>query len=606
MTLAISSAVVIDDALGPPAAGAIAANDKDQWIEIVAANPEVQRELKAALFKDSDPDLNELLEDLTGNHNRLTELWFLLQDNALEVAQLNILFHTASMLYKAKSEKALAVAQELGAMFGPEKVLIFADIESASDALASADIAFVDFYLSNEEEQDAALQRIKNSASVLNKPKLLFFMSSMASLEVQYSVRKLVGVRNAFFEVMRKGDITPEFLKSKIESKRAAYASNQSLQGVIEALTAATKNAINEFEEECKDLEVHDLRLLDLARLDAEGETLPEYLTWLFSEALAAKTRRIALPAASAEKIPIESIGFTGQITQGKVLFDLFSQVVFGPANEAGKPIRFGELLQSSQEATRYFLVLTPACDLQRCEPDKLVLCIEADAQFYSGHKALTREKLYGKQSNGGLRHLYTTYNSANEPTSTMLSWKNDKIVTYSVEELQGNSFKRIALMNEIFAQEVKEEALRILGRIGTQIDPPPAVALHARLRWKKDNETCIVDTPQDSFISALLTYSEYKEDHKVTRVQTIVLSDEFQIWVKNTVLNEFGDTPIPTKLQNCLNSLEGGKQFRLKNFAVKEQDLRIAVIESNELETTDLSGPLMEILLVDGDQEQK
>ncbi|TPQ45450.1 hypothetical protein C2U71_12390, partial [Burkholderia ubonensis] len=474
MTFEIKNVVVIDDALGAPARGTVDASDKDAWMDFVSGSPEAQKTLGGELYSGNPPSLDTMLEDLTGQRARLEQLWTLHSLGKLAEAKLEVLFRGATLYRNGKIEKAETVLNKLRAMVGPSNVYPFPDIKSAADALKSADIAFVDFYLSNSESEDAAIERITAAASVLKLPKLLFFMSSRASLDVQQSVRRKIGVRTAFFEVMRKGDITPEFIEAKVEAKRAAYASNQSIQGLVEELVKSTRVALSEFEAECEELEVHDLRMLDLARLDAEGETLGEYLTWLFSESIAAKTRKLAFPAATQKQIPFETIGFTGQIRQGKVLSELFSKVVFGPAVMAEKPIRFGELLRSREDQSKYLLVLTPACDLQRCEPSKAVLCVEGKGETYVGSKALAREKLYGKQDDGRLCHLYTTDGSSG--SSTMINWKRDQIVTRTVKDFGSNEFERVALMNELFAQEVKEEVLRTLGRVGTQIDPPPSI----------------------------------------------------------------------------------------------------------------------------------
>jgi hypothetical protein len=413
-------------------------------------------------------------------------------------------------------------------------------------------------------------------------------MSSRASLDVQQNVRQKVGVRTAFFEVMKKGDITPEYLSAKLQAKQTSFANNQSLEAIIKALIGATKDALTEFETECEELEVHDLRMLDLARLDSEGESLAEYLTWLFSESVAAKTRRRALPIALRNQIATEEIGFTGQIRQGKVLFEQFSEIVFGPAIAPGKPIRFGELLRLKSDSTSYLLVLTPACDLQRCEPTKTVLCVRGTGETFVGSKAFAREKLYGKQDDGRLCHLFTSDAIAGiEATSTMINWERDQIVTLTVQELNQGPFDRISLMNELFAQEVKEEVLRVLGRIGTQIDPPPIMALHAKVRWKKaDSSSREADAPRDSFVSALLSYSEQKDGKDRKKYPTIVLSDEFRLWVQTQIRGELADgEALHVKTQNCLDVVLAGNQFQLpKSFSVKLNDLLIRVEDTNDV----------------------
>jgi len=581
--LKINQAVVIDDALGAPARGTVAPEDKDAWADAISEDAGAQSALRQLVYGGNGPDLDGMLEELTGQSVKLDALWNEYQKGNGEATHLAVLFRGANLHRDTKLEKAQTVLDKLSELLGAGNVHAFPSIQAASAALATADVAFVDFYLSNSESQDAAIERITNSAALLSQPKLLFFMSSRASLEVQKSVREKVGVRSAFFDVMRKSDIEPEFLALKLEAKRASYAGNKSLESLIDELVRSTKSALDEFALECAELELHDLRMLDLARLDAEGESLGEYLTWLFSESVAAKARRLALPVTSGKVIPKDAIGFTGQLGQGKVLSDQFCEIVFGPPVRTGQPIRFGELLRY-RETSKYLLVLTPACDLQRCEPTKPVLCVQGLGETYVGSKAFAKEKLYGKQDDGRICHLFTRM-EADKATSTMINWKQAQAVMHTVQELGGEGFERLALMNELFAQEVKEDVLRALGRVGTQIDPPPAMALHAKVRWKWDGKAFKEEAaPQDEFISALLSYAEQKDGDSRKKTPTLILSDEFRLWLRARIEAESAQEEMHKKLKNSLDAILVVKPLQLTaKFTYKMNDLVVKVYETGE-----------------------
>lgn len=352
------------------------------------------------------------------------------------------------------------------------------------------------------------------------------------------------------------------------------------------------------------------------------------------------------------------AIAFSGQIQQGKILFELFSEVVFGPPCTADQPIRFGEVLipddavltveatksdglaraqhrlragssttrhrprsrhfrakvvltveppassfrmnlirrqRKSVSNERYLLVLTPACDLIRCAPSKSVLCVEGSGSDYSDFRSQTREKLYGKHTLG-LRHLLQKKNAVGETASTLITWHRDRTSMYSVRELATNGFSRIALMNELYAQEVKEEVLRELGRIGTQIDPPPAFALHATLKWKAGDQTHSADTPKDSFYSALLTYSEQRDEKPAT---SVVLSDEFRLWAGKRVVQDTAPASMNPKLAACLKAMSTQKQFLLKSsdMSCKVNELLVRVVD--EPSTKMSANTLFEIELI-------
>lgn len=106
-------------------------------------------------------------------------------------------------------------------------------------------------------------------------------------------------------------------------------------------------------------------------------------------------------------------------------------------------------------------LVLTPACDLVRCEMSTQVLCVLGVAQEKSDIKAQTLEKLYGKHETK-VRHLLKPEGRSPE----LITWQKGQTVMLPVWRLQ-KEFQRVAQMNEFYAQEVKEEVLREIGRIG-------------------------------------------------------------------------------------------------------------------------------------------
>ncbi|WP_137009035.1 hypothetical protein [Aquitalea aquatilis] len=602
MPLNIRKAVVIDDALGPPPPGLVQQAQKDNWADFVFRSEAAVNALNRELFTEQPLDAEALVETLTSQHSHLTRLWHLLRDGKIPEANFALLFEEAEAEMMARAGSANLVVEYLQQLVGTQNVSTFWAYDGATEALAAADVAFVDFYLNNDETEANALDRIAAAAPQLKGPTLLFFMSSQATLEQQQKVREKINRRSAFFDVMLKTDINTDFLDSKIGTKRESFDSNRALENVINQAVDAANAAVAEFRVRCAELEVHDLRLLNLTRLEAEGESLQEYLTWLFSEALAAKTRRLALSHVQDSVIEPAAIGFSGQVSQGTVLFDLFSEVVFGPPLAADKGIRFGEVFQCVAEPNEYLVVLTPACDLQRCDPDKTVLCARALALDYSGPREITKSKLFGKLNEGKLCHLLTTGSSGNgKPIFSLLTWASARITTLTVAELKAAEYRRVALMNEIFAQEVKEDVLRVLGRVGTQIDPPPPQALDAVLSWKTaaGNAWQTEATPANRFASALLTFSADKNG------AVAVISDEFKLWAKRKIFDSF-DGPPPESLTRCLTTLAAESQFKMnKAFKCESGALTVRLIDPTLNPPNEPNAWIVITLLTGSPQEQ-
>lgn len=616
---------MLDDAFAPPGAGAIAGDDKNDWIDFVADDAQAQAALLAAFPTIGAADIDALLEVLISDHKHIATLWDFHESNTLRDANLNLLFKTYVLNRTGKLEKPLAVCNALQKFVTKDHLKTVWKIEDIVGATDHVDVAFIDFFLDDNEKETDALQRIRDYKDYLSKVKLLFFMSSRASIEVQQSVRRILGKRTAFFEVMTKTDVNEEYVLAKVRERRSAYSGNKSLEDVVNGLAEATRNAAEEFLQQCDDLEVHDLRLLNLARLASEGESVSAYLTWLASESIASKIRRISSEKPQGILLENGRVSISGQSKQSKVLFELFSDVVFGPAQAPGSHLQFGEILvpkaqsqrisksldlrrkatnqaksrvvgrhrfrPNQREATehdkpvvphwhapdRYLLILTPACDLVRCSPSKNVLCVLGISQNLHNLKEQVSDKLYGKHKQG-LRHLL---NAKGPGSPVLITWQKDQTFMLPVRDLISGSYRRVAQMNELYAHEVKEEVLRQLGRVGTQIDPPPPFALHAQLRWKASANSqsyTTAETEKDGFYSAILSYAEQGDD----KFPVVVLSDEFRQWAVSEIRGSLNGQAAHTKLQNCINLLESNSLFTLKKSLAHNHkgELQVRLVE--------------------------
>lgn len=592
MSFKISRAAVVDDAFGAPVAGGVDSKDKNLWLDFLMGDESAQSRIADEFSGLGVQDFGELFEVITSQQELIKHLWSLSMEPDGDKVGLNILFKSERLNRIGKIEKAELVTNTLRSMIdAADCVKQFSSLSDAASFLVNVDVAFVDFYFNDSESEEQALSRIKNHSAELAAVKLIFFMSSRASIETQQKVRDILQVRTAFFEVMKKNQMDDGYVRARILSKANSYDSNFALQSVINGLMTAANEAASEFNQQSKILEVHDLQFLDFFRLNAENQTLTEYLTWLFSEALAAKTRRLGLPAIARISIDSGVGGFTGEILQKQVLFDFFSEVVFSPPAATG--VRFGDVVLS--EENKYYLVISPACDLVRCSLEKNVLCVEALAHNYSDPRVQSKEKLFGKHASG-LRHLLKP--NPDKPEDALLFiWQKDLVRTFKYADLCGDKFKRIAFMNEMFAHEVKEEVLRELGRVGTSINPSPPFALHACMRWRFNKEVFVEATPSQDFISALLTYSEQKVGEKSKSAPALVLSDRFKDWVVRTIFEKNG-VELDPKLKGCIESLNQ-HQFSLNDsWCYKNNELWVGVSSAEPSE--DLAAKvLLEITLI-------
>lgn len=600
MAWTYKKAVVIDDALGPPTDGSVPSEDKDAWVDFVLQHKEAEDKLMLVYKHLQAGRVQDLLEALTASSTHIRDLWERHQGSELPEVGLETLFATVSLNRQATSEKAALIRDFLIEEIGKQNVQTFFDLPSAQEALTQADIAFVDFFLEENEGVDDALARIRAHKDVLCKPSLLFLMSSRANIDTQQRVRQEIHKRSAFFEVMSKNDITTDFVRDKLIRKVTDFEANRALEQVVVKLAESIKKAADTLEEATETLEIHDLTLLNLARLEAEGESLPEYLTWLFSEFVAAQARRNCQEHDPIALNP-KQVGFTGQLRQSRILFELFSEIVFAPGRAPKDPLRFGEVLQSQEDMNRYFLLLTPACDLARCEDDLDVLCVRGEAVPFDDLKGHASKRLYGK-AGAELVHLRVhNVPGAGQPKHSLITWDTKSAITRPMKELKAGNFVRAQVMNELFAQEVKEETLRSFGRVGTQINPPPAAPLKATVRWKVPGSQDLheVTTPDDEFQAALVTYSERLAAGKNSpdKGPLIVLSDAFRSWLRKKVVSSFGDSAVDNKLAKCISDLDQSHFQAKPSFQFRQNDLTIQILQVNDEINDKLTG-LLEITL--------
>lgn len=140
------TAIVIDDAFGPPTAGSVPSDDKDSWFDFVHENEDAQRQLMSAYAHLKQAHFQDLLGTLTASTVHIQDLWERHQRSELPKAGLEGLFATECLNRQATLEKAVLVREFLIEEIGDQNVQTFFDLPSAAEALVQADVAFVNFF----------------------------------------------------------------------------------------------------------------------------------------------------------------------------------------------------------------------------------------------------------------------------------------------------------------------------------------------------------------------------------------------------------------------------------------------------------------------------
>jgi len=525
------------------------------------------------------------------------------------------------------------------------KLLKHPSIASAVDDIKVSKLIFLDFYL-YQTNPEQIIADIATYGTLFSNPisdgteehgRFVFLIStSLPSQEILETFRKTTKLKSAFFKPVPKTSLTKDWLERELSIKVGRYDDMRKLSTYLDTFSRQIGNVADTLRAEMESIELHDLEILKSMRLEEESEHLGEYLSWLLSEALAAKIRGSApLLDAALGVDKIKGVPFQGMLVPKQILFDLYSEIAFSIATPtrfgdktqfadvfspilSGAATAAGELLPEDSKAPlksvavldtapagsvvtpasllspgeqtispnlgqqginatepidnssttlvgveeklkrgdsvqvsdtsagdgrdrksdttvnsqELLLVISPACDLQRCPIDYEILCVKGKITKNAATLAdlLSQQSFFGKVQEE-FKHLLRR--AAGESVSyALVEWYPKQITTIKKAVLQNRSqYSRLAKLNELFGQEIKEEALRQLGRVGVPVDPSFSSALGATLRIKLEKRKCLIEElPDTDFVSGIFVSANEQNDAKIT------LSEEFISFLENTV----------------------------------------------------------------------
>ncbi|WP_152668438.1 hypothetical protein [Pseudomonas frederiksbergensis] len=460
----------------------------------------------------------------------------------------------------------------------------FSSVDAASDEIKSCRLVFLDFYLSAGTAEDM-LQKIERHQALLSSkvddgsPRFVYLMSTqLPGKPILERFRKITNIREALFSPVNKDLLKSDWIKSELALRADRYPDVVKVESFLMAFEGAVESSSKSLMKDIRDLELHDLSVLDSMRLYKEQETYAEYLGWLFSEALAAKIRNSScLQGARSSVNNIKFTPFSGLLEPRSLLFKLYSEIAFSYPEEVPgvRAIHFGDVFyqksharslkksdlsnraalkrnkvkkwtgvqcredESScvsvkQDTDQVFLVISPACDLIRCASDTYqVTCVRGKVE----HSAPRLADLFDqKHVFGENKHLMRVEVGSDEKYE-VINWTPKDIITISFGDLRNmRSYGKKARMNELFCHEIKEEALRVLGRVGVPVDPSFSIPLGAAFNFKMTDGSLVkLVAPSSQFVSAVRLAGNKINERK------IIFTQEFKSWFVSAVRDHFG-----------------------------------------------------------------
>jgi len=614
--------VIVDDSYATPV-GVASQETLSEVSNIIDTRPECYEALGKALNLAAEHTHGDLMKAV---EQGAAALWPLYKAGGVAGEALEPLFADSKLKSLAHSEALKAIER-----FCEKKLRItpktFASLDDAKLALSDCSIAFVDFRLhdgaSNSESimghgQFAEHYKARPTVEGIPAPKLIYLISSSLPNRAQLKAfRDATGIRMAFFSSLRKSDIDESLLLSEVNKWKYKYPQSFKLDGYINVVSTTIKEAAADLAKQLDAIELHELGMLNAFRLDVEGESLQEYLSWLVSEALASRIR--SAPPMQNKLLPSEGeIPLDGKAEVGTALFELFSQIAVSPISTNTKAPRFGDIYrvmpkvkQGDTESTgagvvsaqrRVLLVISPACDLQRAKPEDSVLCVEGSettpraSVFELTQRAST---LFGESV-----HL-AKYMDGTKPKYTKLAWDKKRLVTLSVKELMATKkYKKVARLSEMFAQEAKEQALSTASRVGLPVHPSFAASTEVFIRMKFGE----VDQHHDFSASADFTCAVVlrgrRRDAKPNETQSfIAFTEQFADWMRRDFLpmvKQRFEAPINAKFLNVekfFNDWRPGYQVELSGSnrkAYLSGALSFGLVD--EIDTGDVANNVLDI----------
>lgn len=534
---------------------------------------------------------------------------------------LSPLFSELSSSYNDKRYRVDSLVDILQKLFGVMPAT-YSSLNDAQEALKNCTIAFVDYYVGDVDNADEATALHVAVKDVLCSkfsyqdslwPKLIFLISSkLPSPEGLADFRERTGIKSAFFFPVDKKDIEFEFVRKKIERCMSQYLSAVQLSSYLDSVHSAITSSANAINAELERLELHDLTALKSLRLDAESESVQSYLTWLVSEALAAKIRSAG--QLQKQLIPNQSeyVPLDGKLLPKSVLFELYSEIAVAPVpEEVASGVALGDVFESIGDggARALLLVISPACDLARCPVNYDVLCVRGVLHDTSADLSALLGKAYAfGKGKAVLKHRQDDADSV----YSRITWEVKRVCTVEHSNLMNvGKYKRLARLSEIFAQEIKELALSQVSRVGTPIDPSFSVALQAFVRAKIAIAKGVVfelqfDLADSDFVSAVLAMGREPSDNpdaaESSKLEkTALFSIQFQDWILDRLM-EYRETLTEpsSKIDKLVNFFGDSKNLRvvLGESGASLADGVVKVKYVDELNTSDECKSGLEIWL--------
>ncbi len=563
----LRSAVIVDDAYELPRANHLTPQDRGQLLNLVR-DDDANAEALVGVFPEIDPDIDDQVTNLLASDETVQRIWSAIEG---ELAWCRPVFTDFESRRATKRAPLLPLEQYLQELGVPFDMLPTWDAERPADDIG---ILFVDFFLDTDDADEALVRSVRVASKFAERTgsnptfrPMVFLISSRSNRarRVQENFRTLSKIRGSFFRFIDKDDLRKEIFEPRLKAALTGYGPGMRFDDYLSEFENAATAAI----QRLRDLELTDLSLLNLLRIEGEGERLGAYLNWLLTEAVSGGVQssealhEVASRLESGVNHPLDG----HNVAARNLLFDIYTDAVFRYdvrdrssyarrhevgfgdifvhryAAEAPRPLysvsrRAGRMVRplsyQRRASTRYLAVITPSSDLLRqTDPNFPVLCSigKLGSERYTDIRELLKLELEREKERKGdnpkVPHILRL-KEGSEAVYRVVKWETKGTCTVPIETLKtGRDFTRIARMQLLFAHELKQQCLNSLGRVGVPVRPTIVSAMDASVKINIAAGAVTFDTEGVGIFAGIVANKREKDGPQMYLVLSMAFMSE-------------------------------------------------------------------------------
>lgn len=527
----VDKVLVVDDAFAPPSLSDINGDALTLFAEYLIDNP-ASKDLLARTFGDEgvfDTARSALVHSFVHNEGRMLRLWGLKEEPSWSWLK-ESLFLSYQNEIDAKLSDISPLLTEL------KKFNIHYDCGCDLD-LEGAEpykLIFLDFFLKDERDPDSAyeraarLQRWIKQKRLVNEldfyPLVVLVSSRDQASGFSLEFKDKTGLRSEFFSFISKPDAGTDKLQTELARILGGYAERQTLANFLDEYWVAVQRAADDIHRHVRAIEPSELKLLNLASLSVEKESVGDYLTWLIGAFLGNRILDDQVLASKVGSLPtvLSVNALAGNVPPTSQLADMFLKAGFRgdvsddrSVNLERYPLALGDVFVCVEDGRvnydKLFVVSDQSCDLRHSLDKKRVVCLWASevqeitdlmSAFYANGMPTSGrppQYLINVQVEGVEKYLWVTF-SVDDP---------DAISKDDLKRRVG--YKRIGRFSQLLALQIQERFTQNLGRIGAPVSPPRISAFSVSLILRaKGQEDVVIDTRNENWASLIIVQGRH------------------------------------------------------------------------------------------------